>query len=90
MNEEEKNIEKITKYIESITLGCAGGIIGNSFTRSIMFASNIAIPIVVKTLDLFTNVDYFIYEINNNHYKGSRNKSFITGNVEAIKYVNKK
>lgn len=88
-SKEEKTFEKINSYINSICIGTHGGVIGNSTAYTFMFASHVAIPIISSTIKLF-NVDYFLYEINNNHYIGSANNAFVKGAVEAVEFVNKK
>lgn len=88
-SKEEKTFEKIHSYINSVCIGTAGGVIGNSTAYTFMFASHVAIPVISKTIKLF-DVDYFLYEINNNHYIGSSNSAFVRGAVEAVKFVNKK
>jgi hypothetical protein len=54
-----------------------------------MFASHVAIPVISKTIKLF-DIDYFLYEINNNHYIGSAENAFVKGAVGAVTFVNKK
>lgn len=88
-SKEEKTSEKITSYINSICIETNGGVIGNSTAYTFMFASHVAIPIISSTIKLF-NVDYFLYEINNNHYIGSANNAFVKGAVGAVTFVNKK
>ena len=88
-SKEEKTSEKITSYINSICIGTNGGIIGNSTAYTFMFASHVAIPVISKTIKLF-DVDYFLYEINNNHYIGTAENTFVKGAVGAVKFVNKK
>ena len=88
-SKEEKTFEKINSYINSICIGTNGGVIGNSTAYTFMFASHVAIPVISKTIKLF-DVDYFLYEINNNHYIGSSKCAFVAGAVGAVKFVNKK
>lgn len=88
-SKEEKTFEKINSYINSICIGTNGGVIGNSTAYTFMFASHVAIPVISKTIKLF-DVDYFLYEINNNHYIGTAENAFVRGAVEAVKFVNKK
>jgi hypothetical protein len=88
-SKEEKTFEKINSYINSVCIGTAGGVIGNSTAYTFMFASHVAIPVISSTIKLF-NVDYFLYEINKNHYIGSSNCAFVRGAVEAVEFVNKK
>ena len=88
-SKEEKTFEKINSYINSICIGTNGGVIGNSTAYTFMFASHVAIPVISKTIKLF-DVDYFLYEINNNHYIGTSNCPFVSGAVGAVEFVNKK
>ena len=88
-SKEEKTFEKINGYINSICIGTNGGVIGNSTAYTFMFASHVAIPVISKTIKLF-DIDYFLYEINNNHYIGSSNSAFVNGAVGAVTFVNKK
>lgn len=88
-SKEEKTSEKITSYINSVCIGTNGGVIGNSTAYSFMFASHTDIQTIASTIKLF-DVQYFLYEINNNNYIGSSNCAFVNGAVGAVTFVNKK
>lgn len=88
-SKEEKTSEKITNYINSICIGTNGGVIGNSTAYTFMFASHADISTISNTIKLF-DIQYFLYEINNNQYIGSVNCAFVNGAVGAVNFVNKK
>ena len=88
-SKEEKTFEKINSYMNSVCIRTNGGVIGNSTAYSFMFASHTDIQTIASTIKLF-DVQYFLYEINNNQYIGSVNCAFVNGAIGAVDFVNKK
>lgn len=88
-SKEEKTSEKINSYLNSICIGTNGGVIGNSTAYTFMFVSHVDISTISNTIKLF-DIQYFLYEINNNQYIGSANCAFVNGAIGAVDFVNKK